>query len=164
MAQYPTWTIKRIRITVVLTREKNLNVGCFIRRRLLERDVHHWGPLAEGPCNRAFESVIKSWLRGESVGELCGSSLPPRHVFEEGIVRDHAKRCGFVCVDYYVGDATPGCHDLFKSVDVELAGDVEVVILLVGFDGRYEGVIEVVVEVWCIGDVAEMVEVVFDIG
>ena len=63
-----------------------------------------------------------------------------------------------------VGDATPGCHDLFKSVDVELAGDVEVVILLVGFDGRYEGVIEVVVEVWCIGDVAEMVEVVFDIG
>ena len=42
--------------------------------------------------------------------------------------------------------------------------EVGVVILLVGFDGRYEGVIEVVVEVWCIGDVAEMVEVVFDIG
>jgi len=67
---------------------------------------------------------------------------------------------------YYVGHAAARTNDLLHRSVVELAGDVEVEILLVGLDGGFERIVEIVGEVGRRrgGDVAKVVEVVFEIG
>ncbi|KAJ1389878.1 dipeptidase [Sesbania bispinosa] len=97
-------------------------------------------------------------------------------IFTTGVHRLNAPRKRASCGSAYyycwcwcyddVGNAAPRpCHVL-KSVVIELAGDVEVVVLLVGFDGGYEGVVEVISEVargWRVWYVTQVVEVVFDV-
>lgn len=127
-------------------------------------------PPVEGPCKQAFGGAVEIQLRGERVRELSCSRRPPRRAVEEGVVGDRVNvklsvLCRGVCIDY-VRNAAAGRRELSESVVVELAGDVKVVVLLECFDGGYEGVVEFVVQRWCIRvrDVAKMVEVVFDVG
>jgi len=66
----------------------------------------------------------------------------------------------------YVGDAASRQDDLLKRGVVEDAGDVEVEVLLVGFDRGFERVIELVGEVRRrrVRDVTEALEVGFEVG
>lgn len=64
----------------------------------------------------------------------------------------------------YIGDAASRADNLLQSVLVELAGDVEIEVLLVSLNGRFKGVVEIVGEVGGgVRDVAEAVEVSFEL-
>ncbi|KAJ1380374.1 hypothetical protein SESBI_46072 [Sesbania bispinosa] len=66
-----------------------------------------------------------------------------------------------------VGNAASRLRDVAEGGFVELACDVEVVVVLVGLNGGDEDVVKVIGEVgeWiCVRDVTEFVEVIFDIG
>ena len=63
-----------------------------------------------------------------------------------------------------VRNTTSWLHHVSEGVLVKLAVDVEVVVLLVGLNGKREGFIKVIIEIgrWRVRDVTESVEVVFD--
>jgi len=174
--QRPQHSVERFTIPVVPTIKPYPDIRNRIRRRFGERDCGNLCPSLKRVTENALHSVVKAVVRVKCVGQFFRTLRPPRHAIEERVVRHRVelrrargvRLTGVHCrgaVDY-VGHAAARANDLLHRSVVELAGDVEVEILLVGLDGGFERIVEVVGEVRRRhgGDVAEVVEVVFEIG
>jgi len=173
--QRPQHSVERFTIPVIPTVKPYLDIRNRIRRRFSERDCGNLCPSLKRVTENALHSVAKAVVRVKRVGEFFCTLRPPWHAIEERVVRHcveirsgtGVRLTGVHCCGAVddIGHATPWAHDLLHRSVVQLAGDVEVEILLVGLDGFFELIIEVVGEVGRRrgGYVAEVMEVVFEI-
>ena len=180
VCQRPQHPVERFTISMVPRVKPYFYVRARKRRRFAERYRRHLRPLPERPCEHALNDVVEVVVGVERIGQLRRALRPPRLAWEERVVRDRvefqlrgvgAGGVGAVLAGVHGGGAVDdisyaaaGAYDLAEGGIVELAGDVEVEVLLVGADSGLQRVVEVVREVRrrSVGDVPELVEVVLE--